>query len=149
MQDSERTFCACKKCQAGCRSLPGYLVPDDLPNFDKKDLAQSEGAVVIYEGERMNIPTIVPKTNERGECVFFESGRCTVHDHSPFGCRMFSVCDESDDREHLRHIGLEQIFQNKEYLATLVQLEHAAPRQERLDRLKAMIRKIERKKNDR
>ena len=147
--NDQRTNCGCKKCKAGCRSMPGYLVPDDLANFDKNDLARSEGAVVIYEGERIDIPTIVPKTNERGECVFFESGRCTVHNHSPFGCRMFSVCDDTDDREHLRHVGLEQIFRNQQYSQTLVQLDNATPRKERLDRLKAMIKKIERKKNDR
>jgi len=146
MNKFERTSCTCQKCQAACRAMPGYLVPSDLPNFDPKDLAQSEGAVVIHNGVQKNVPTVVPKTNERGECVFFANGRCTVHDHSPFGCRMFSMCDDTDDREQLRHIGLEQIFENQEYLETLATLDATTtPRSERVERLQKLLQIIERK----
>lgn len=152
IKSQQRTSCGCQKCQAGCRTMPGYLVPSDLAFFDINDLVASDGATVQHhDGSREMIGTIVPKQKPNGECVFFESGKCTVHEHSPFGCRMFNACDKETtlEVEISRRVGLMEIYEDDEYAKVRSQLQDARPRAERKAAFDLAIKKIERKKRKR
>jgi len=96
-----RTECNCDQCQVGCRTMPGYLDVSDLENIPIEHLARSAGATVMdhESGETFSIPTIVPKQQANGHCVFYRDGLCDVHEHAPFGCRMYSACDDSDSTQ--------------------------------------------------
>ena len=98
-----RTVCACAACTAGCRHLPGYLVPADLerlrdhlaPGEDllawaRRHLLASPGALVARAGKVFRIPTLVPARQPGGACRFLTGqGRCAVHPAAPFGCAFF------------------------------------------------------------
>lgn len=96
---SNRTECRCRLCQVGCKTMPGYLAPDDLYQIPLDKVCASDGALVIHQGVPMRIPTIVPKQKSNGECVFFENGLCSIHDHSPYGCRSVSACQPDTQRQ--------------------------------------------------
>ena len=97
-----RTVCACALDRANCQS-PGYLVPGDLERI-AENLGASvpdilylfrpgEGAVVAdsRSGVMYRIPTIVPRTTDRG-CIFLDpAGRCVIHHVAPFGCAYFDI----------------------------------------------------------
>ena len=146
----ERTICDCKKCKAGCRTMPGYLAPSDLPHFQVSDLQASEGAVVVKDGQTIRLPSIVPKQRQDGSCVFLDdSGGCTVHEHSPYGCRMFNSCEPDSFRvEVARQEGLIELYDdlldNGPYAQLHAILPPARPRAERKAAFARAIKKIER-----
>jgi len=104
-EDFERTKCDCLKCQAGCKHKPGMLIPEDLRPLaahlldkpvgevsDKEIITAvaevceaSDGALVQAGARRFRIPTIVPRLTKSG-CIFFEDGKCKIHEVAPFGC---------------------------------------------------------------
>ena len=100
-----RTVCACPGCSAGCRHLPGYLVPADLDRlrthlapgeellaWARNCLLASPGALVARGGTLFRIPTLVPARRPDGACLFLtEDGRCAVHAVAPFGCAFFDA----------------------------------------------------------
>jgi len=106
----ERSYCDCDKCGAACRAMPGMLAPGDMdkiadftggdsddPEWVKDHFRASEGAMVVTsEGNHCRIPTIVPKQMPNGQCVFLTEDGCSIHPVSPFGCRVFKVCDDDD-----------------------------------------------------
>jgi len=96
----DRTSCGCGECSAHCHVQPGPLAPGDFERIAAKmrlplEVARgwfraSPGAVVRIDGVIRRIGTIVPKADQSGRCAFLDtSGRCTIHDVAPFGCRMF------------------------------------------------------------
>ena len=106
--DYPRTTCACDKCVAACKHMPGFLAVDDLEAMLPEDLdadmgepdewlrenfVASQGAKVLMGGRIQTIPTITPRLTEQG-CVFLQDGKCTVHAAAPFGCGWFDVCDD-------------------------------------------------------
>lgn len=107
--------------------MPGYLTPCDLVNFDSADLLASEGATVVKDGKRLQLPTLVPKQKEDGSCVFLSDSGCTVHGCAPYGCRVFTVCEDWTDDHAEREIGLIEIWkdmeQNGEYSRTVEELK--------------------------
>lgn len=145
-----RTICDCDQCQAGCKSMPGYLVADDLPFFNVKDLRSSEGATILTHGRVLKLPSLVPAQKENGECVFFDQGRCTVHEHSPYGCRMFSACATEDDQLQ-RHDGVRMLYEshrlNDEYAQLTRTLPKARKRAERKDAFERMLDAIKRQQH--
>jgi Fe-S-cluster containining protein len=111
LQQFERSYCDCNQCVAGCKSMPGMLGPGDIDSIaefcdeDSDDFdwiadhfSASEGALVqTREGGMCRIPTIVPKQDEDGRCVFLnDQDRCSIHPVAPFGCRSFKVCENED-----------------------------------------------------
>jgi len=101
----ERTTCDCPSCAAGCRTMPGSLIPGDVEKIlatlpvevDRwawftEHFAASEGSVIQYIDPEKGmvqerVPTIVPRQNANGECYFLtETGRCAIHAVSPYGC---------------------------------------------------------------
>ena len=130
----ERTKCACAKCQVGCQTMPGYLVPADLVNFDTANLRSSQGATVAIGGRLVDVPTLVPAQNDDGTCVFYQDGQCAVHDHAPFGCRMFSACDP-DPHMDRSVIAVKQVMDDHQrggrYSKLTLTLPPARPRSQR------------------
>lgn len=96
-----RTSCACPMCQVGCHAKPGMLAPHEAqkihakvaPDRDFAEWAQehftaSSGMKLMVGDVVWTIPTVVP-AKRGGACVFYENARCTIHEVSPYGCRMF------------------------------------------------------------
>lgn len=151
--NNERTSCACELCKCACHCMPGYLTPSDLPFFDVSKLAASEGAVVMKDGERIELPTLVPQQHVDGRCVFLDdNGGCSVWEHSPYGCRMFSVCDESDDSLKRYH-GLMELWnshsKNDEYSRLTRTLPKARPRRLRMGDFKQEFDRIVKERDGR
>src|SRR5215469_8456673 len=100
-----RSGCACPDCTAGCRHLPGYLIPADLDrlrahlapdaellSWARGCLLASPGALVARGGELFRIPTLVPARRPDGACQFLtEADACAIHAVSPFGCAFFDT----------------------------------------------------------
>lgn len=93
--------CACAECVGYCKRQPGSLATDDVPclkailgeEWGRKFVA-SPGAVVgrKVEGGMVlrRIPTITPRSDATGRCVFLDKNdRCEIHDVAPFGCSAF------------------------------------------------------------
>ncbi len=110
----ERTVCDCRLCVAGCKSMPGALVPSDLPRIMRHtgldpesfldwceshfDVSDGGVAMKLVDGEPVvfQVPSIVPQLVD-GRCVFLDSeDHCTIHAVSPAGC---AYCDPHQDRE--------------------------------------------------
>lgn len=146
----KRTVCACDECKAGCRAQPGYLLPSDLEHFDQDDLRASEGMTIFVMGRVIQLGTIVPAQKSNGECVFYKDGNCTVHEHSPYGCRMFSVCEPKElqvDFEQKQHYGVVEIAKDKDadgpYSSLRKKLLPAKPLKERKEAFHALLTEIE------
>lgn len=104
--DMPRTSCDCKACTAGCKTMPGCLVPGDLerirefvgdqtPEFLLNNFLVSDGAKVakVVNGTTyvISVPSVVPAQKPDGRCVFLDDNdHCKIHPVSPFGC---SRCD--------------------------------------------------------
>ena len=77
-----RTECACERCASDCRVVPGYLVPADVErlsrhlgyrnplSFAAAKLLASPGATVLQEGRLRQLPTLVPRRQANGACVW-------------------------------------------------------------------------------
>lgn len=117
----ERSVCDCDRCKCGCKAQPGFLASGDLEriadhlghdpyekDFLTESFSASEGSTVLDAGELKQIHTIVPKQQADGRCVFLDSAdRCTIHPVSPYGCRNFKICDDTESPAESGHkIGL-------------------------------------------
>lgn len=110
----ERTVCACDECRQCCKKGPGYLLPEDLPNFSINELQASLRTKILFSGMRefINVPTLVPRTKEDGSCVFLdENERCMIHDRSPWGCSHFDTHQEEDGIERSK-AGISNLLSN-------------------------------------
>lgn len=103
-----RTVCDCNSCKECCRTMPGMLAPNDIPDIaehlgiSEKQLIEEHivlgrGAKVarIFDSgkvEIIHIPTLTPRRKANGECHWLtEDGRCSIHAVSPYGCRFFDT----------------------------------------------------------
>jgi hypothetical protein len=115
-------------------------------------LAASEGALVVYRGEVMRIPTIVPAQKPDGSCVLLdEQDRCTIHAVAPYGCSHFDTHQSrsgSDGGDARSSAGLQAIVQDTsgDYLRLWTYLVEqgrtAPPLQERRGRLEQLLREV-------
>ena len=119
-----RSVCACAECSAGCRYLPGYLVPADLdrvrahlaPGEDllawaRGSLLASPGALVAHRGKLFRIPTLVPARRPDGACLFLtDVGRCAIHAVAPFGCSFFDVHQAAAEADERSAAGLRAVL---------------------------------------
>lgn len=132
-----RTECACERCAAHCRVVPGYLVPADVERISRHlgyrnplsfaiaNLLASPGATVMQEGRLRQLPTLVPRRQENGVCVFLdENSRCRIHAVAPYGCAMFDshMSDDEADRRSARGLWeIARLWANpKNHLYTLL-----------------------------
>jgi hypothetical protein len=119
-----RSTCACADCAAGCRHLPGYLVPADLerlrdhlaPGEDlfawaRRSLLASPGALVARGEKVFSIPTLVPARRADGACLFLtEADRCAIHAAAPFGCAFFDVHQAAAEADARSAAGLRAVL---------------------------------------
>jgi len=98
----ERTKCGCHDCTAGCKAMPGCLIPGDIERiqghvgdvsgeFVLSHFVVSDGALVRKEfvdrTVEFRVPTIVPAQKPDGSCVFLDvDDKCSIHEVAPFGC---------------------------------------------------------------
>src|SRR4051812_680890 len=78
----KRTRCDCSECLAPCRYIPGFLIPSDLYRlanstdsvtvdiFATAHLLASPGAIVMKDGKKYRIPTLVPARKKDQSCKF-------------------------------------------------------------------------------
>lgn len=129
----KRTICACNVCKQNCKTIPGYTLFEDivdiyyyitpLINFIdwcKLFFLASPGAIVgIKEGEELKmfrIPTIVPKRNNKGYCIFLkEDEMCSIHPVSPFGCKYFDCKQTREEGDNISKYGLSSIINDIQY----------------------------------
>jgi hypothetical protein len=121
----KRNICSCNRCKWNCKTLPGYLIPTDILIICKKlgyeekvlyfaetFLLASAGAIVQKGEEIFRIPTLVPRRNEKGYCIFFtEEEKCLIHSVSPFGCRYFDCKQTKEEADAISKIGLNSIIE--------------------------------------
>jgi hypothetical protein len=112
-----RTECSCRVCVRNCEFMPGFLIPADLTSmipeaaeplaWALENLLASPGALVILNGKKLRIPTLVPAVKADGSCRNLSEGRCAIHEIAPFGCAFF---DCGPERGQLSHRGLHEVF---------------------------------------
>ena len=116
-------------------------------------LAASDGALVIYRGQPMRIPTIVPAQKPDGSCVFLdEQDRCTIHAVAPYGCSHFDTHQSRSGRngaDARSSAGLQAILQDASgnYVRLWTYLVEkgctAPPLQVRRERLERMLLEVQ------
>ena len=95
--------CCCAECQAACRFKPGWLTPGEAERVadylgvsldslfrtrlmvdrwgrDRTVFVLSPAVVEVSPGQEFLSTT-------RGQCVFYQAGRCAIHPVKPFECR--------------------------------------------------------------
>lgn len=138
MTKLERTTCACQRCRACCKTMPGMLVPGDLETIlgaygpcdqDQEvveewvisHFAASEGALVAGPYGLGRIPTIVAAHvgADNSRCVFLnEDDLCEIHSVAPFGCRMLDTHMEREQSDPIVKLALYRIVQDARCVAT-------------------------------
>ena len=115
----KRTICGCTLCVTNCRFIPGFLIPADLERlmpdehpheWAETNLLASPGALVMKDGQTYRIPTLVPKTKPDGTCInLTDTGKCAIHEVSPFGCAFFDHTMSKAEGDRLLHPALREI----------------------------------------
>lgn len=115
--------CSCERCRNFCRTKPGWFTPDQIDivgrklNLTIKDLFTRYltvdpvliGAARGWTGVYVLAPAIVGKgsgsvsdPNAKGTCVWFENGRCAIHDVKPRECGLVDHSTTPEDTDLLR-----------------------------------------------
>lgn len=87
-----RTECACERCTAPCRHIPGSLAVEDLMR-----LWPGEQDIFTWAAEHLRaivdktFPTLVPARHINGHCHWLYEGKCLVHENAPYGCAFFDT----------------------------------------------------------
>ena len=106
------TTCACPRCQACCRAIPGALIsvadlnrleaatrePDETEAaWARRLFVASAGAVLgnRVTGDRLEVPTLALHSTAAGACVHYRDGRCGIYAARPSGCSDFD-CQQTD-----------------------------------------------------
>lgn len=125
----KRTICSCNICRTNCKVIPGYLIYNDLINiyhfinpvvkfeqFIELYFLASDGAIVMKNCNIFRIPTIVPKRNNQGYCIFLTNEeKCKIHSVAPFGCRYFDCKQTKEEADYISKYGLSSILENTVY----------------------------------
>jgi Fe-S-cluster containining protein len=117
-----RTECACANCASHCRVVPGYLLPADVErigrhlgytnplSFAAQYLLASPGATVVQAGQLRQLPTLVPRRQANGACLFLDDdSRCRIHAVAPFGCAFFDSHLSAEEADQRSQHGLREI----------------------------------------
>lgn len=123
----ERTISNSPEDLLNCQYIPGYLIPSDLQKISKHlgydnailwgldNLLASPGAVVLYQGKRLSIRTLVPQRQENTHCKFLKNNLCTIHSISPFGCAYFDSDMTRDEADRRSTAGLIEVMKEWTY----------------------------------
>jgi hypothetical protein len=98
--------------------MPGFLIPADLERmipsginafeWAEVNLLASPGALVMKDGEKFRIPTLVVASKDDGCCIHYQQRRCGIWNISPFGCAFFG-CGAKDEHR-LANDGLMAVY---------------------------------------
>ena len=71
----------------------------DVLAFARENLLASDGVdVSTSDGKKVTLPTLVPASVQPGgQCKFLQSGRCTIHAVSPYGCAFIDAHQSDAD----------------------------------------------------
>jgi Fe-S-cluster containining protein len=116
--------CDCECCKRACTEKPGWFLPGEAEKVAEylditlKELFDDYLAVDWFEGENGadDIFLLAPAVkgeetgdmypgDPRGTCVFFEDGKCAIHDVKPFECAQYHH-DEKRSVLSSRHDGV-------------------------------------------
>ncbi len=165
-----RTKCSCDRCAAGCKTMPGSLIPGDLDriqayvgdrsgDFILSHFQASDGAKVAARVGGMmiltRVPTIVPAQRKDGRCVFLDDDNlCSIHEVAPFGCAYHDVhLSEEEAAPRSEYAVMQQLPAQQAPASPYVQWHGllvaagmvAAPLDERREAMETMINELERR----
>lgn len=112
-----KSECACEGCQRACRQVPGWFRPGEAEkaaahlNLSLRVFFKRYLAVQWWEGADKNTFALAPAlkgaesgamypANPKGECVFFQGGRCAIHPVKPWDCSHGNPHDAHTDAKH-------------------------------------------------
>jgi Fe-S-cluster containining protein len=121
--------CSCKACQQACQYKPGWFAPGEAEvvaaakGLTLKELFDRELMVDWFENHDAPIfvlsPAIVGASpgeefpvNPKGQCVYYENGRCSIHAVKPFECAK-SMCTDESERARSLHQEVAKMWDNE------------------------------------
>jgi len=122
----------------------------DVHAFVEKHFQASDGALVVYQGTPMRIPTIVPALTETG-CVFLQDARCTIWEYAPAGCSHYTVHESAEEAnpksQHILRACL-MAFESDDWYARVWRWLHEWGKKppslfERREKLQAVLKQLE------
>jgi Fe-S-cluster containining protein len=85
----------------------GYTNP---LSFASENLLASPGATMLQAGQVRQLPTLVPRSQAHGTCVFLdENSRCRIHAVAPYGCAFFDSHMADDEATRRSTRGLKEV----------------------------------------
>ncbi|MBI4126012.1 MAG: YkgJ family cysteine cluster protein [Deltaproteobacteria bacterium] len=99
----KRDGCDCTACRECCQREPGWFVPDEIPAAAKfLGLSEAEFITRYCAKHPLENGTALSPATKPGSttCIFFEKGKCSIHDVKPYECRKVFGCDPA--RRHAR-----------------------------------------------
>lgn len=138
--------CQCQRCQRGCTYKPGWFMPGEaevvaahlgmsLPELFQAKLGIDWWDRTQHEGG--NIDLLAPavtnwepgvrysEDDPLGQCVFYENGRCSIHEVKPFECRHSHHSMSLREHRHL-HARVAEAWDTPESREQIAALEQAA-----------------------
>ena len=102
----ETIECSCETCVSACRKKPGWFLPEEITpaanslGMTDKDFFEKYLGVDYYwkDGEHNYVLSPAVKSmnpgemfpfSAGGECVFFENGKCNIHENKPYECKIY------------------------------------------------------------
>lgn len=121
-EDGTRDSCSCGVCQGACTYKPGWFLPGEaekaaalmdmsLPEFFRTYLGvnywpEDEGLPLTFllapAITRMSPGEEYP-ADPKGRCVFFQEGRCQIHEARPHECRRYFHTDTHAETHAVHH----------------------------------------------
>jgi Fe-S-cluster containining protein len=144
---SKKDSCDCNICKAACKIKPGWFKPDEAEKVAEylgitmQKLFDEYLAVDWYRKGGVDYFPLSPAAKKnpkgamwpydpRGECVFFENGKCKIHPVAPFECREYYHTDTPEDIMS-RHEQVAKSWNNKKkYIEKLLGHAPYPPEQE-------------------
>lgn len=116
-----KTECQCETCQSYCTNCPGWFAPGEaekaaaylkmpLQEFFSKYLGvnwwvDDEDIFLLAPATTRMQPGNEYPSNPRGQCVFFEAGRCKIHPVKPKECACVSHASTREEASQV-HEGI-------------------------------------------
>jgi Fe-S-cluster containining protein len=108
---AKKSGCQCEECQSLCQHEPGWFMPDEIELVARHLEMKSEDFLSTYAQlhETGGIIACSPRFLVREKrCIFFEGGRCRIHEVKPYECRKVYGCEEKHRHKRIRELILRQ-----------------------------------------
>lgn len=107
----KRDGCDCAACQECCQREPGWFLPEEIPVAAKfLRLVEYEFVARFCAKHSIENGTALSPATKLGTttCVFFEQGKCLIHDVKPYECRKVFGCDPARRHQRIREFIIHQ-----------------------------------------